>query len=45
MKELTKYALKHGVNAVPYSGAVLVWDQDGCIAVKTLAQLKEWLGY
>ena len=45
MKELAKIALNHGFNAVPYSGAVMVWDVDGSIIVKTLAQLKEFMGY
>lgn len=45
MKELAKIAQKHGFKAVPYSGVVMVWDKDGAIAVKTLAQLKEWMGY
>jgi|GEM_PF-5209759 len=45
MRDLAKIALDHGFNAVPYSGAVMVWDADGCIIVKTLAQLKAWMGY
>lgn len=45
MRELAKIAHQHGFNAVPYSGVVMIWDKDGCIAVTTLEQLKEWLGY
>jgi len=45
MKELARIAQKHGFKAVPYSGVVMVWDADGCIVIKTLAQLREWLGY
>lgn len=45
LKMIARFAQTHGAGVALFAGVVLVWDKDEAIAVKTMQQVKEWLGY
>lgn len=45
MNKLAQFAQSHGFKTALFSTFVLVWDNDGAIAVTTASALREWMGY